>query len=110
MKNLPIKLKQGLHSKASCLLVTILLVSITALTSCTSSQAVQTEQTPDISVPFPDPIVDGESVVVLGTSKITDDGVSLTTSSQLEEGPVAVMPLWYWTEIVRYVINVNTVE
>ena len=63
------------------------------LTSCKTVKEPEPEPiTPSFPV-FPSPYVDGVSVVIFD-----------------EETGIVSMPLWYWKAIVRYKVDVDTVE
>lgn len=73
--------KQLKKSKALTLAI-MLVILIIPLISCTSLRKKNNNNY--VWIPVPDPIVDGQSVVVL-------------------EGDEVKMPLWYWKKIVTYI-------
>lgn len=64
-----------------------------ALTSCKTVKNPEPEQVTHSFPEFPSPYVDGVSVVTFD-----------------EETEIVTMPLWYWKAIVRYKVDVDTVE
>lgn len=73
--------------KKLCTLMMMLIILTTAFTSCqTTERAIEF---PD----FPNPVVDGISVV-----------------AYTEDTGLISMPLWYWLEITEYVIDIETIR
>lgn len=80
--------------KTAWKLVTVALILMLVLTSCKTVKEPEKDPVITPSFPeFPSPYVDGESVVTFD-----------------EETENVSMPLWYWKAIVRYKVDVDTVE
>lgn len=81
---------------------------VPVLTCCTSSR---NSPNPEIHIPVPDPYIEGKSVVVYGEASGDWDSLTVDVPEEWRneslkpEGPVMVVPSWYWRRLTGYVLD-----